>query len=73
MPDRKPVPPTGLRALRLKLGWRIGVLAAEAEVAESTVRRLETGEHKEPSGRVRRALARKLEVRASKLFGKVGK
>jgi transcriptional regulator with XRE-family HTH domain len=41
-------------------------------MAESTIRRLETGEHKEPSDRVRRALARKLGVSPSKLF-KVGK
>jgi len=70
---RKPVPPRGLRAVRLMKGWRIGVLAAEADMAESTIRRLETGSTKEPSQRTRRALAKVLRVSVSKLFGKAGK
>src|SRR5258708_12416023 len=68
----KPVPPTGLRAVRLRLRWRIGALATEAAMAPSTIRRLETGLTKEPSDRVRRDLSRVLGVSASKLFGRWG-
>jgi transcriptional regulator with XRE-family HTH domain len=67
---RKPMPPKGLRALRLMKGWPIGALAAEADMAESTIRRLETGSTKEPSQKTRRALSRVLGVSASKLFGR---
>jgi transcriptional regulator with XRE-family HTH domain len=70
---RKPIPPVGLRAVRLMKGWRIGALADEAGVAPSTIRRLETGQHKEPSQNTRVALSRVLGVSASKLFTKVGK
>ncbi len=66
MPDRRPA--SKLRLVRVAKGWRIGALADAADIAVSTIRRLETGWTKEPSDRVRRALARKLRVSASKLF-----
>ena len=70
MADRKPVPPTGLRAVRLMKGWPIGELAEAADMAISTIRRLETGSTKEPSQKTRRELSRLLGVSPSKLFGK---
>lgn len=69
----KPVPPTGLRAVRLMTGWPIGLLAQEADVAISTIRRLETGVTVEPSEKTRRALSRVLKVTEASLFKQVGK
>ena len=66
---RRPVPPTGLRAVRLMKGWPIGLLAQEADMAISTIRRAETG-LTEPSQKTRRALSRVLGVSAATLFGK---
>ncbi len=62
-------PASRLRLARIRAGWPIGELAEAIDVAESTIRRLEVGLTDEPSDRVRRALARKLGVRASRLFG----
>jgi len=66
---KMPVPPTGLRSVRLMKGWRIGALAQDADVAVSPIRRLETGLTKEPSQKTCKALAKVLEVSPSKLFG----
>jgi len=67
---RKPVPPVGLRAARLLRGWPIGALAEAADMAPSTIRRLETGSTHEPTDRVRRDLSRVLKVSQRELFGK---
>jgi transcriptional regulator with XRE-family HTH domain len=64
----KPAPPTGLRAVRLAKGWPIGLLAEEADMAISTIRRAETG-LTEPSQKTRRALAKALGVSQADLFG----
>jgi transcriptional regulator with XRE-family HTH domain len=61
-------PASKLRLTRVAKRWRIGALAAEAGMAISTIRRLETGSTKEPSQKTRRALSRVLGVSASKLF-----
>jgi DNA-binding XRE family transcriptional regulator len=69
--DRKPA--SKLRLARVAEGWGVGALAAAIDVAESTIWRIETGAIKEPRPWIRRALARKLGVSVSKLFGKASR
>ena len=57
-------------ASRVAKGWPIGELAREIGVAPSSIRRIENGEIKEPSDRMRRKLSAKLRVSQSALFGK---
>jgi transcriptional regulator with XRE-family HTH domain len=65
---RKPVPPHGLRAVRLMKGWGIKALADAIGVQESTIWRLESGATKNPSEKTRQGLQCVLGVSASKLF-----
>jgi transcriptional regulator with XRE-family HTH domain len=67
MPDRRPA--SKLRLMRLAKGWPIGLLAEEADMAISTIRRAETG-LTDPSQKTRRALAKALGVNQVALFGK---
>lgn len=69
MVDRRPA--SKLRLTRVAKGWRIGELAKALDVAESSIRRIEIGEIKEPSDRMRRKLSAKLRVSQAALFGKV--
>jgi transcriptional regulator with XRE-family HTH domain len=65
---RKPVPPTGLCAVRLMKGWRRGALADAVGLAPCSLYRIETGKTKQPKLATRRALTKVLGVAESKLF-----
>jgi transcriptional regulator with XRE-family HTH domain len=67
---RKPVPPHGLRAVRLMKGWGIKALADAIGIEESTLWRLESGATKAPKVETRVALAKVLGVSEPMLFGK---
>jgi len=70
---RKPVPPRGLRAVRLMKGWGIKALAEAIGIEESTLWRLESGATKAPKVATRVALAKALGVSDAALFGKAGR